>query len=320
MTKITFHNKPNLSGHEANKVFDERRVALSAQLQDFVATHTRFEHTDVGIIYAQKGVSSLITIIETADEKVVLKIPLSTGYSEGEALFLQTWEKAGVAVPHVYEEGTIGGHAYILMEYIDAPILMDAYSFDELVEKGLFREMGRTLRLMHTPEAKGYGRVVDGKAEYTNFKDWLFGPDMEKRIQYVEENALLGEECGSISAMRNLLLEHVQADAASSYCHDDFGGSNIFATKPLTVFDPNPRFNNGYIDLGRTMFNSIAMGIFPKQIIEGYFEGSMYNEKVLHAAIFLAGVMKFPYWHKVNKVEQIEETKGYFAQHKHLLA
>lgn len=319
MSKIIFHNKPNLSGHEADKVFDERRLALSAQLEDFVVTHARFEHKNVEITYAQKGVSSLITIIETTDEKVVLKIPLSTGFSEGEALFLQTWEKAGVKVPHVYEEGAIGGHTYILMEYVDAPVLMDAYSFDELVEKGLSREMGRMFRLMHTPEAKGYGRVVDGKAEYTNFKDWLFGPDMEKRIQYVEVHALLGEEYSSISAVRNLLLEHVQEDTASSYCHDDFGAANIFATKPLTVFDPNPRFNNGYIDLGRTMFNSIAAGIFPKELIEGYFEERAYNEKVLHAAIFLAGVMKFPYWHKVNKVGQIEETKKYFAQHKHLL-
>ncbi len=311
--KLSF-GTAKLSGHEADKHFNERRVALAGQLEGFISAHSRFQGKEVAITFAQKGVSSLIAVIETVGGKLVLKLPLSTTYAEGEALFLKAWEQAGVKVPHVFEEGILDGHSFILMEFVDAPILTSLYSPEQLAEKGLYREMGKTLCLMHRPTAEGYGRVVDGKPEYAQFSDWLLSEDIATRIAYVKEHALLGDEHGSISAAFEVLRAYINGQPNSSYCHDDFGAANIFATTPITVFDPNPRFNNGYIDLGRSVVKLLSEGINPAQLLEGYFDGVDYDEEALRAAVLLNTYMKYPYWHKVKRVEQIQRMQQYLEK------
>lgn len=318
--KIIFTNEPKLSEHEVQSKFNERRISLVPLVRDFISTHDRFKNKEVNVTFAYKGVSSLISIIEVDGEKVVLKIPLSVGYSRGEAQFLKAWEQAGVKVPHVIEEGMLGEHSYALMEYVDAPILGETYDDTERIEKGIYFEMGNTLRLMHEPKAEGYGRVVDGKGEYAEFKELLLGEDIQKKVAYVEEHKLLGDEHGSLSLAFEILIEHVKRENKSSYCHDDFGTSNIFATHPITVFDPNPRFNNRYLDLGRTILLGIAHdGIFPEQLVEGYFQGEPCDKRVLHAAILFNSCMKFYYWNKVKKYKGIKKVQEYLIQNKYVL-
>jgi hypothetical protein len=199
------------------------------------------------------------------------------------------------------------------MEFIDAPTLTAAYSSQELAEKGVYREMGQTLRRMHEPNAEGYGRMVGGKAEFSALNDWLHSPDMEKRVTYVREHGLLGEEHGELQEAFDVLEAHILENPKSSYCHDDFGASNIFATSPITVFDPNPRFHNGHFDLGRTVLLQIAEGIPPTELLAGYFEGVPYDKDVLQAAILINAYMKFKYWHEVKKVKQIKRVQEYLA-------
>lgn len=309
-----FHNRPKLSEHAADEAFNERRVFLAAQLETFISSHHRFQGVEVSVTFAHRGVSSLVAIIETPSEKLVLKIPLSTDYAEGEAVFLKAWERAGVQVPQVFEEGVLEGYPYILMEYIDAPVLADAYSPEELATNDVFTEMGRTLRLMHTPEAEGYGRVIEGKAEFKNFRDWLYSSDIDTRIAYAKEQGLLSDEHGSISAAFETLETHVAQQPHSSYCHDDFGASNIFATNPITVFDPNPRFQNNYLDLGRSALIHLSQGIPPEPLLKGYFGDAPYEEDVLRAAVLLNTYMKFPYWHKTGKTAQIQRMQEYFSK------
>lgn len=311
---VIFKNAPKLSEHEADRNFNERRLALADQLEGFITSHSRFQGKTVSVTFAHKGISSLIAIIETSDGNLVLKIPLSRTYAEGEAQFLKVWEIAGVKVPHVIEDGFLDGHSFILMEYIDAPILAGAYSREEMSTKGIYTEMGRTLRRMHMPEGDGYGRVVEGVGEFTTFSDWLYSPDIETRVAYVKEHHLLGEEHGSISKALKILEAHISEKVKSSFCHDDFGAANIFATVPITVFDPNPRFNNGYLDLGRSMLGYLSNGISPSQLLEGYFGGAAYNVQVLRAAVMLNTYMKFPYWHKVKRTEQIRRMQEYFSK------
>lgn len=318
-TNIIFQNEPLLSKHEVDKKFNERRINLIPYVKDFISNHDLFKNKEVNITFAQKGVSSLVCIIEKPNEKLILKIHLSISHSLGEGQFLRVWEQAGVKVPHVIEDGMLNGHAYTLMKYIDAPILSEVYSNEELIDKEIYFEMGQTLSLMHEPKAEGYGRVVDGKAEFSEFKDWITSEDMEKRYQYVNENMLLGEEHGSLIKAIEILIEHTNREKNSSYCHDDFGASNIFATNPITVFDPNPRFNNRYIDLGRTLYNHIAKGAFPKQLVDGYFRNKPYNEKVLHASILISSYFKFPYAHKTKRLEIIQNIQEYLIQNKQLL-
>jgi len=314
-TKIIFNNEPKLSEHEVDSKFNERRSGLIPYVKDFISNHELFRDKEVGVTFAEKGVSSLVCIIEAVDEKFVLKIPLSLTYSEGEALFLNTWEDAGVKVPHVIEGGTIGDHSYILMEHIDAPTISESGSDDYKFHI----EMGDTLRRMHEPEAQGYGHVVDGKAEFETFEEWLNGPDMKKRIDYVKEHELLSDDHGSLDNVLEILTQQTKKEDRSSYCHDDFGGSNIFDTDPITVFDPNPRFNNRYIDLGKTIVNHIAAGISPDKIIEGYFGSEPYSEQALVAGTFLNTLMKLPYQHKKNRTEVMKNLKEYLVKNKHIL-
>lgn len=318
--KITFINKPKLSEHEVQSNFNERRLSLLPLVRDFISNHEMFKNKEVNITFAHKGVSSLVSIIETGSEKIILKIPLSIGYTNGEAQFLKVWEQAGVKVPHVIEEGILGEHSYTLMEYINALILREAYSDEECVEKGIYFEMGSTLRLMHEPQGEGYGRIVDGKGEYTEYKDLLESKDIQKRIQYVIDNKLLSDEHGSLSIAYEILIQHTNNEKKSSYCHNDFGASNIFATNPITVFDPSPRFDNHYLDLGRTLVLYIANGSnFPEQLIKGYFKDESYDKKVLYSAILLNSYLKLYYWNQVKKFEQIERVQKYLIQNKHLL-
>ena len=146
ITNITFHNEPKLSEHEVDRNFNERRLALVPLIRDFISANDRFKGREVGVTFAEKGVSSLIAIIETPAEKMVLKIPLSNGFAEGEAQFLGVWEQAGVKVPHVFEAGVLGERSYTLMGYVDAPVLADAYSHDERLEKNIYEEMGQTIQ------------------------------------------------------------------------------------------------------------------------------------------------------------------------------
>jgi fructosamine-3-kinase len=281
----------------------------------------------VVVTFADRGVSSLVAIIATGDEKLILKIPLSLrslSFSEGEAQFLRVWEGVGVRVPHVIEDGVLGDHSYTLMEYIDAPRLGENESRKVLAERGVYLEMGRILRKMHEPRAVGYGRIIQGQAEHATFEGWLEGADIQKRISYVYENKLLNDDHGSVEQVSKILLEHTEKENHSSYCHNDFGASNIFATQPLTIFDPNPRFNNGYLDLGQCLMKEIAHGDDYReavsQLIDGYFSGGAYNEKVLHASIFLNAVIKLPYKHKTGKTEVIDGIGAYLKNNSHWFA
>jgi len=318
MPKITFHNEPKLSTDAVDAKFNERRLSLIPRVEEYLTTQERFKDQEVGITFAHSGISSLVTFIETPAEKLVLKVALSKGYSNGEAQFLKTWEQVGVKVPHVFDSGEIDGGPYTLMEYIDEPLVSDAYNHEQKIDQGIYVEMGQILRTMHGPEGEGYGRVVEGKGEFKTFEEWLYGLDIEERVEYVKEHDLLTDDHGSQTAAFEALLEHTAKENKSSYCHDDFGG-NIFATKPLTVFDPNPRFNNGYIDLGRTLANHVAHGIFPKQMIEGYFGDESYNEKALHAAVYINTLMKLPYSHKKGRAEAIQKWQKYLAENRNLL-
>lgn len=319
-TKISFNNEPRLSEHEAQQKFNEKRINLIPHIKGYISASELFKNKEVTVTFSHKGVSSLVSVIEANGEKMILKIPLSIDSAPNEGEFLKVWEQAGVKVPHIINDGIMNGHPYLLMEYVDAPTLYDAYSQEELLEKGIHFEMGQTLRRMHTPEAPGYGRIVEGKAEFVEFSDWLNGDDVQTRITYAKEHELLGDEHGSISTAFDILLSHIAKNNKSSYCHDDFGAQNIFATHPITVFDPNPRFNNGYVDLGRSIAIHISQGLpFPEQLIAGYFENTSCDKKVLHASILLNAYTKFFYWHKVNKFKHMENLQRYLVENKHLL-
>ncbi len=317
-----FKNQPQLTGDAVDQKSDQLRVALVPQIEQFFATDELFAGKEVSVTFSKEGISSLVAFVEADGKKYVLKIPLGTTVPEGsEALFLKTWEAGNVTVPHVFKEGRLGKHPFILMQFIDAPTVSEKYGNDpEKMERVDF-EAGKILRNMHKPEAKGFGLVVEGKGEYDSFDQWLNSPDMKKREDYIQEYGLLNdEEHGSYAKAKEVLIGYIGDSNKSSYCHFDYSTGHLFATEPPTVFDPNPFFNHGYIDLGKTLVNYIAQsGTFPQKLLQGYEDGGEIDAQVLHAAIFVNIVYKLPYQHQQNRTEFIENFHKYLSQHKSIL-
>lgn len=319
--KVTFLNQPQMSLDSADSEFNKRRVALVPHVENFLITNPLFLGQEVNVFFMTKGVGSLVCMIDTLENKYILKIPLNKTLSEGEAEFLNVWEKAGVKVPHVFSGGRIGDHSYTLMEYVEAETLGEGMSPEEFSESGYYTKMGRALHKMHEPKGKGYGEVVNGRAKFDSFKQWIEGNDVTGRIQYIRENNLLTSvNQDYLDKALEILLNFVGENTESSYCHDDFGASNIFDTDPITVFDPNPRFNNYYIDVGKTLANHILSGIYPKEFIDSYFLHQSYNKKVLLAATILNLCMKLRYAHKKNRTTVIKYALEYISQNGHLLS
>jgi len=100
------HNEPKQSEYEVDQRLNEMRLESMPYIKQFVAEHKLFkDEKKVDITFAQKGVSSIVAIIETSNKKFVLKIPGNKTFSTSEAQFLKVWEEAGVNVPQVEEVG-----------------------------------------------------------------------------------------------------------------------------------------------------------------------------------------------------------------------
>lgn len=315
---VVMRNEPKLSEHEVDQKFNEMRLEFVPYIKQFVSKHELFKNeSEVSIEFSHTGVSSIIAIIETPTAKWVLKIPRSKTFSAGEGQFLKVWEDAGVSVPHVVGTGELHGFSYTLMEFVDATTLGRKYSQEELLSERVYVNMGQVLRLMHSPKVDGYGFVVNDKPEFEAVEEWLEGSDMKTRFEYIHEHNLLEGLEDVLQKAIEVIKQHAQTER-STYCHDDYGPHNIFATDPITVFDANPKFNSGYYDLGRIKFADIASGgtrEVSEQVLSGYFGEEKYDKDVLHAYTFLAFCMKCPYWHQTKRKKELETAKEYFRQH-----
>ena len=328
-SQVLFLNQPKISPHAVDTKFNERRMFLVPQIEEFISNHELFKNNAVSVTFSHAGVSSLVAILEIPEEKFVLKIPLAFKPYSPEGMFLEAWEQVGVSVPHVIENGLLHEHPYFLMKYIDAKTVSEAYPGKEKVTERIFVEMGKTLRQMHQSKAQGYGLATLGKPPYSDFKTWIekdiLSPESRtyKKFVYIKEHNLLhAEEHGDIYKALEILIDYVQKDTRSTYCHYDFGASNIFATKPLTVFDPDCMFNHPYIDLGRTIFIHVFkdynLSPIADQIYEGYFGNEQCNRKVLQASILLNAYSKFEYWHSTNS-SRVQDAQAYLSATKHFL-
>ncbi len=324
--KITFINEPKLSPYEVDQKFNERRKKFVPLIKDFITQHYLFSAKKVNVTFLYSGVSSLVSILETSEQKLILKIPLSDLNSRLEGVFLKAWEKVGVKVPNILEEGEIGEQPYILMEYIDSETLSDKYSGKESIEKNIYHDLGKLLRQMHKVKTEGYSNIVNKKnqPEYDSIKKWLEGDSsMKEQIEYVKANKILNdEEHGSIDDVFKILISTIGDSKESVYCHNDFGRGNVFATDPFTVFDPWPCYHHPFMDITRSLVHKISkgsIGTASEQFLEGYFENEKYDKKLFHAFLFLNITVKLPYMHKTQKIEKIEGLQKYLEKTKQIL-
>lgn len=326
LCSVSFLNEPKLSEHEVDQKFNERRKKLVPLTKDFIAQHPLFSGKKVKVTFLHSGISSFVSILETSEEKLILKIPLSELNSRLDGVFLKAWEKVGVKVPHVLEEGEIGEQPYILMEYIDSETVSSKYKGEESLEKNVYHDLGKLLRQMHEVKSEGYSNIVNKKSEpeYFSITEWLEGDsNMQTQVEYVKEHKLLDDEKhGSIEDVFKILISNIGDRKESVYCHNDFGGGNVFATEPFTVFDPWPCFHHPFMDVTRSLVHKISKGAIGKaseQFLDGYFGDEEYDKKLFHAFLVLNITVKLPYMHKTKKAEKIEDLQKYLEQTKDLL-
>ncbi len=324
-TTVTFLNEPKLSEHEADTKFNDRRKVLVPLIKDLVMAEELFRDKHVNITFLHTGVSSLVSILDTGEEKYILKVPLSILDSRQEGRFLKAWEQAGVRVPHVIREGEIGNHYFTLMEYIDAVTLDKKYSQEELLENNIFKDLGSLLRKMHQPKTSGFSNLVNDKSEpeYTDIASWIEGDARTKgQIDFAKENNLLrSEEHDSVDEACNIILSRIGSNPESVFCHNDFNIANVFATTPFTVFDPWPCFHHSYMDLARAIVISLqTSSVEPgEQIIAGYFGDEVYDRKLLQAFIILNVAVKLKYQFETKNSAGIKNMQDYLAKTKHFL-
>lgn len=319
---IKFINQPKLSGHEVDKALDEARVYLVPKIEEFVSSHSMFKGDDINISFFHTGVSSLVCLIDSESNKYILKMKLRPSKVNMEASFLKKWEDINIKVPRIYEVGYIEDYNYILMEYISSDILTKVYTTEELISKNIFFEMGQILRKMHTLKSNGFGAWNENeKSKYKTFKEWLDSDTgIQNQIRYTKENNLLPEEIfGSFKEKINLIIDFINKDKISTYCHFDFSPNNMLATEPITIFDPVCLVNHPYIDLAKSVIQSIANcrdSRCSKQIIDGYFKSNkeLLDREVFKACLLFITYIKFPYWHKKGYKDIIEMEKDFLLK------
>lgn len=317
---IVFTNDPRFSEHDADRKFNDRKKVLLPELERFIKSHELFSQGVTRITFFHTGVSSLVALLENNSQKYVMKIPLSLLDTGLEGVFLKKWQALGVVVPRVIEEGRIGGHYYTLMEYVDAPSLAKRYSREEMLGQKIYYSMGATLRKMHSHQLAGFSNIVNTsrEPEYPDVESWLEGDQrMKDQVAFVKNSGLL-KECREdlIDAALQYLSKSLKGNTATVFCHNDFNPNNIFATDPITVFDPWPCFHHPYMDLARTLVIShITDSEIRDQLLDGYFKDESYDEALLHAFIVLNIFVKLKYQVETKNEAGIRAMKEYLLSH-----
>ena len=325
-------NMPELMARKIDPDNFEHQKELIRAIQEFIVSDEQFRNQIKPAEVSLQGISSVVTFIETEQGKFVLKVPLSPHSNAAEPVFFNQWEKCGVKVPHILREGTLAGRPYWVMPFIEGETVSHSLqNLDAPTQGEILQEMGKTLRQMHESIAERVGvpfRNERGEfgAPHQNFESWIESSAITHAINQVKVSELLNNEHGSIEKALVILNDYTKRNDHKTYCHWDYSLSNIFYTKPLTIFDPNPMFNYGIIDLGRAMFiNMTDTGLghtAVEELEKGYFGvHDTIEPQVKHASILLAAYMKISFWSKMrgSRIKKIARAQTYLSEHKKLL-
>ncbi len=287
-SRVIFLNKPKdlIETHRT-----ERRNQMLSFIEDYLNDSPVFGDKTISVTFFDTGVTGLTCLVETPDKKFVLKVHLYPDVPAGEDIFIKAWETAGISVPHIYEIGLLDECPYMLMSYVEAQTLEEVPE-STLIERNVFGEMGTTLAKMHTIKSVGFGSVSNGNTGgYKDFKSWVIeNQKIQTPLKYATQHNLLPiETFGSVEDAITTLTQHIGDTSESVYCHWDFVPGNIFDTNPLTVFDPVPTFNHPYLDIARSIMQTIAQGFINneshQQFLHGYFSGKSFDKKLLYASL-----------------------------------
>lgn len=314
MTKnsITFVNEYKPIGWYS----DERKKLcenIVSWIPSYLLSSNLFQDKSITVDFLEGGVSSISCLIDCEDKKYVLKIQTSLRSRAGEALFLKKWDDIGVRTPMIFDHGTVFEKPYLLLDYIDGQVFSRKYSSEDLIKKEIFVLLGETLARMHSLVTEGYGNITEGRGQFKTMYEWYMSKDIQDEIEYaIKHSSLAGP---SVIGCIEDFISYIDKEYVTTYCHNDFSVSNVFATEPLIVIDPTPIVHHPLFDVARSiviMANlDINMTSSRQQFIDGYKKYHSIDESRLEAAILLQSLLKFSYWHRNGKTVPIQKLSSF---------
>ncbi|KKQ23933.1 MAG: hypothetical protein US62_C0012G0016 [Candidatus Woesebacteria bacterium GW2011_GWA1_37_8] len=267
-----------------------------------------------------QGESSVVFKVVTESSPSVVKMTPEAGGVEAESHFLLAWEKEGIKIPQIISIRPQDKEipvSILVSEFIDSALLIDALTTQQMIEKGISKELGRMLAKMHRAKGKGFGFPIVGNENHGSFE--TFSEEMEKtlfgdRISWLLTHGVLNQFDVDVAHGAVEILEaDIQKGGLPSLTHNDFATYNMFATEPITIFDPDPRITHPAICLAYTLLKS-QVNEYPdltesSEILSGYREITPIDDETIAAGIVLRGIRKIHTWHREGKLSQLDKLK-----------
>ena len=269
-----------------------------------------------------KGESSVVFKVETKSGPYVVKMRnKEEDRALAEAYFYRMWRQNGVRTPRVFlarqadEEIPV---SLSVMEYIDAPVLSEKMVVNERIKSGLSKEMGRVLAKMHQVKGNGFGYPVGNNffGSHKTFGEQMFEELKRRKILLLKQEGIISNGDADYARKAINVIEN-DGDTLPSLTHYDYGAYNIFATHPLTIFDPNPCFTHPVMDLALALITPTVTD-HPQegdQILAGYKEVNPMSDRVVSAGIVLRGLMKARTWSRKKLDNRMQRLIPLIREH-----
>lgn len=262
------------------------------------------------------GDTSVVFLIESPQLTYVTKMASHPETVETEAVFLKQWQEQGVKTPQVLALHTVDDQlpiSILSLEYIETPVL-STLNTEQRVEKGIAREMGRTLARMHNATGEGFGLPVSNnklQGCFTTFREEQQKLLEDDTSQLIKAGLLTNEDLIIARTAVDIMEDDLQAGRQPSLTHNDFRPYNIFYTEPLTIFDPDPRITHPYMCLALSLIKAeVRSNPYGKseasEILSGYSETGEIQDRVLSAAMVLRGMRTLSTWTRKGKAKNMK--------------
>lgn len=271
------------------KWMSDDRVDFIKSVDGYFKDYCRDQNIElVSYKYLEGGDSSTIIEFETPDKPRQIAKFIQPHLGNLEVEFYSFCKDADIKTPNITFVKNTDKYLMCVMDFINDPNA-NKINDKELIEKGFYFEMGKTLARINQIKFEGDSKGIPVE-DFESYK-WA-------RIikSFPEIQKVFGERDISkvVSDQSDILIED-SAVKGLFLCHGDYSTSNLFYGQDLIVYDPMPNFGNPMLDLGLVIVyisTSDNYEMIREQILEGYKSVLPIDEKLLSAGIIIKATRK----------------------------
>jgi len=273
-----------------------------------------FRERPIKIIDSSNGYDQIVKIVETKNNKYVLKFPRrEKGIIKNQAFASKVWTKAGVPVPKVlfYSKN-------LLVESFTQGTSLEELKVGDKEKKRMYYELGKIMKKMHSIKTKGYGNFRGRKqGEYKNLEDyikWRMNLISNAREVIIENKLLSKKELGLLDKYIEKKLKFSQK-IKYVLCHQDLCEEHIFvkggkisgitdladikSEDPMSDFRRIAKFNESYLN----------------EVIHGYGKVSRERIEMHRFILIMYNIPKcFRRDEPLRAKKFLKELKGYISK------